>query len=133
MVDFRKWLFAFAVVAVLLVASAPTAHAQFLPNTFTCITNANIPPIVQTKNITKLINDLLLNYTNETPTPPGQPIPLSNVTIFLNTNITNHIVGPMSQNSKALILIDEPFPANGSANQNPTTAPTPANSPSQSY
>lgn len=131
MVDFRKWLFAFAVVAVLLVASAPTAHAQFLPNTFTCIANAGVPPIVRAEGITELVGDLLLNCTGGTPTPAGQAIPLSNVTIFLNTNITSRIVGPVSQGSEALILIDEPFPVGST--QNPTNAPVPANSPNQNY
>ena len=131
MVDFRKWLFAFAVVAVLLVAAAPMAHAQFLPNTFTCVANAGVPPIVRAEGITELVGDLLLNCTGGTPTPAGQLIPLSNITIFLNTNITSRIVGPVSSASEALILIDEPFPV-GSV-QVPANAPVPAGSPTQGY
>lgn len=131
MVDFRKWLFAFAVVAVLLIASAPSANAQFLPNTFTCVANAGVPPIVRAEGITELVGDLLLNCTGGTPTPAGQTIPLSNVTIFLNTNITSRIVGPVSNASEALILIDEPFPIGST--QVPANAPVPLNSPTQSY
>ncbi len=93
MVDFRKWLFAFAVVAVLLVASAPTAHAQFLPNTFTCIVNAGVFLIVWVEGIIELVGDLLFNCIGGTPTFLGQPIPLSNVIIFLNINIISCIVG----------------------------------------
>ncbi|MDQ2948685.1 MAG: hypothetical protein M3Y27_22560, partial [Acidobacteriota bacterium] len=75
--------------------------------------------------------DLLLNCTGGTPTPAGQTIPLSNLTIFLNTNITSRIVGPVSGGSEAEVLIDEPFPV-GTA-QVPASAPVPANSPTQGY
>ncbi|MGI8740969.1 MAG: hypothetical protein ACR2NN_00075 [Bryobacteraceae bacterium] len=122
MADFRKWIFAFSVVAFLLVASVP-AHAQFFnPNAFTCVANAGVPPIVRAEGITELVGDLVLNCTGGSPTPAGQAIPLTNVTVFLNTNITSRIVGP-GNGSEALLLIDEPYPAVGS--QVPLTAPNP--------
>jgi hypothetical protein len=134
MVDFRKWLFAFAVIAVLLVASAPSAHAQiFFPNTFTCIANAGVPPIVRAEGITELVGDLILNCTGGTPTPAGQAVPLSNLTIFLNTNVTSRIVGPVSNASEALVLIDEPFPVGTTQVPATTVVPVPANSPTQNY
>jgi hypothetical protein len=48
----------------------------------------------------------------------GNLIPQSNVTIFLNTNVTSRIVS--STASEALLTIDEPFPPTGT--QVPTTA-----------
>jgi len=44
-----------------------------------------------------------------TTTPPGQPLPLVNVTLSLNTNITNRLLGGGFMD--ALLLIDEPFPS----------------------
>lgn len=128
MVDFRKWLFAFAVVAVLLVSSAPAHAQQFISNTFTCLANAGVPPIVRAEGITELVGDVVLTCTGGTPTAVGLPIPLSNLTVFLNTNITSRLVGgSFSNGSEALVLIDEPFPSNPNpANAAPPSGFTPA-------
>jgi hypothetical protein len=90
MADFRKWLFAFAVVALMLGLQAP-ASAQGFGTTpaFTCVANAGVPPIVRSQGVTELVGDLVLNCTGGTPTPAGAPIPTSNVQIFLNTNVTS--------------------------------------------
>ena len=124
MADFRKWLFAFAVVVVLMAASAP-ANAQIFvnPNAFTCLANAGVPPIVRAEGITELVGDVVLTCSGGTATPAGQPIPLSNLTIFLNTNITSRLVGPAANGSEGLVLIDEPYPAPGA--QFPVVAPNP--------
>src|SRR5437588_422342 len=109
MVEFRKWLIAFAVVAAVLVASAP-AHAQVLPPTaFTCIANAGTPPIVRAEGITELVGDVVLQCSGGAPTPVGAAVPLQNVTVFLNTNITSRLVGGSFANgSEAEMPIDAP-------------------------
>jgi hypothetical protein len=120
MADFRKWLFAFAVVALILGLQVP-ASAQFTTgNTpaFTCVANAGVPPIVRAEGVTELVGDLTLNCTGGTPTPAGAPIPLSNVQIFLNTNVTSRLINSANL-SEALLLIDEPYPAGAAV---PTTA-----------
>ena len=116
MADFRKWLLAFAVVALLL-GMGTSASAQTQNAAFACTANAGVPPIVRAEGITELVGDLILNCTGGTFTPAGQNIPQSNIQIFLNTNITSRsYAGGLSE---AILTIDEPFP---SAGETPTPA-----------
>jgi hypothetical protein len=116
MADFRKWLLAFAVVALLL-GMGTSASAQTLNAAFACTANAGVPPIVRAEGITELVGDLILNCTGGTFTPAGQNIPQSNIQIFLNTNVTSRsYAGGLSE---AILTIDEPFP---SAGETPTPA-----------
>jgi hypothetical protein len=108
MVDFRKWLFALA-VGLLLGVGSSAANAQ--SNAFSCTASA-VPNIVRAEGITELMGDMILNCTGGTPTLNGQPIPLANVTITINTAVTSRIVDPTVNASEALLLIDEPFPSN---------------------
>jgi len=116
MADFRKWLLAFAVVALLL-GMGTSASAQVQNAAFACTANAGVPPIVRAEGITELVGDLILNCTGGTFTPAGQNIPQSNVTIFLNTNITSRTYA--NNLSEAILTIDEPFPSGA---QVPATA-----------
>ena len=108
MVDFRKWLLALAVVGLLLGIGSSAANAQtsyvHVPAT------TGVPNIIRAEGITELLGDLVLNCTGGTSTPAGQAIPLQNVQISINTNITSRIVGRPSV-SEALLMIDEPFPS----------------------
>jgi len=109
MADFRKWFLAFAVVALLL-GMGGTANAQIgVGNSFQCAANAGTPTIVRAEGLTELVGDLLLNCTGGTPTLAGVPIPPTNVTIFLNTNITSRLVS--GNVSEATLMIDDPHPA----------------------
>jgi len=110
MVDFRKWLLALAVVGLLLGLSSSAANAQGTTPTFTCQATSGVPNIIRSEGITELLGDLVLNCTGGKSTLGGQPIPLENVQISINTNITSRIVGSPNI-SEALLLIDEPFPA----------------------
>jgi hypothetical protein len=114
MADFRKWLLAFAVVALLL-GMGTSASAQVNNAAFACTANAGVPPIVRAEGIAELIGDLILNCTGGTFTPAGLPIPQSNVQIFLNTNVTSRTYA--GNLSEAILTIDEPFP---SAAETPT-------------
>src|SRR5439155_6362583 len=75
---------------------------------FTCTANAGAPVIVRVEGITELVGDLLLQCTGGNPTPFGQPVPVTNLRLTLNTNITSRLVG--SGFIDALLLIDEPYP-----------------------
>ena len=129
MADFRKWLLALAAVAVLLSLGSTSANAQ-PAGAFTCVSNAGAPNIVRGEGVAELVGDILLNCTGGQPTTGGKFIPLSNVQVSLNTNITSRIISNATQASEALILIDEPFPqlagnavpspANGGPNWNGT-------------
>ncbi len=131
MADFRKWLIAFAAMALLL-SLAGTASAQTgLQNpAFVCNANAGVPPIVRAEGITELVGDLILNCTGGKGTQAGAPVPLSNVTIFLNTNITSRIVGAGNL-SEATLMIDEPRPPAAGAIPNNSVVLPPVGSPPQ--
>jgi len=121
MADFRKWIFAFALVALLL--GAGTANAQ---QAFTCVANAGTPVIVRVEGITELVGDLLLQCTGGNPTPVGQQVPVTNLRLTLNTNITSRLLG--SGFIDSLLLIDEPYPNDSQTPQNTHPGPGDANS-----
>jgi hypothetical protein len=132
MADFRKWFLAFAVVALLL-GMGSTANAQIGLQTpaFNCTANAGNPTIVRAEGLTELVGDMLLNCNGGTPTLAGAAIPLSNVTVFLNTNITSRLLNS-SNLSEATLMIDEPHPAAAVAVPNNSVVLPPAGSPQQS-
>src|SRR5437868_3289062 len=103
MADFRKWLLAFAVVALLLGASAPANAQVFNPNAFVCAIAAGVPPTVRAEGISELVGDVVLQCSGGTPTPAGIAIPASNITIFLNTNITSRLMSSTTNASEAVL------------------------------
>jgi hypothetical protein len=120
MADFRKWFLAFAVVALLISFSTAASAQNNVPG-FSCNVTA-VPVTVRAEGISELVGDLVLNCTGGVPTLLNQPIPLSNVSVSLNTNITSRLYS--GNLSEGIIAIDEPYPGG----QPPTpanTAPTP--------
>lgn len=81
--------------------------AQTPPNAFTCSASTAVPPAVRAEGYTELVGDIILNCTGGVPTPAGQPIPTANISVMLNTGITNRLLGPNGA-TDALLLIDEP-------------------------
>jgi len=129
MVDFRKWLLASAATALLLGLGS-SAFAQGTP-AFVCQGTAGNPNVVRAEGVAELVGDLVLNCTGGAPTAFGTPIPLSNVLISLNTNVTSRLTSatPGSLITEALLAIDDPFPT-GNGGPVPTNATQPAGSPS---
>ena len=123
MVDFRKWLLAFAATA-LLFGLGTSAYAQG-SSAFVCQATAGNPHIVRAEGVTELVGDLVLNCTGGAPTAYDVPIPLSTVQISLNTNVTSRLTGGGVADgnvTEAILAIDEPFPsAVASPNGNGTT------------
>jgi uncharacterized protein (TIGR03437 family) len=78
------------------------------PPGFTCVANAGNPVIVRTEGITELVGDLLLQCTGGTPTAAGATVPQTNVTVFLNTQVTSRLLP--NGFIDALLLIDDPAP-----------------------
>jgi hypothetical protein len=125
MVDFRKWLMAFA-AAALLFGLGSTAHAQ--STAFICNATAGNPHIVRAEGVAELLGDLVLNCTGGSFTPAGTVIPPSNIQISLNanTNVTSRLTGGAgSPDTEAVLSIDEPFPSAPPQTPFPSTA-TPA-------
>jgi len=107
MADFRRYILAFAVVA-LLVGLVPTASAQPQNPAFQCVANAAVPPTLRSEGLTELVGDIVLNCNNGTPTPLGTVIPQANITIFLNTQVTSRLYNSSNQ-SEAILTVDEPI------------------------
>jgi hypothetical protein len=60
--------------------------------------------------LTEPLPDLVLSCTGGTPTPANAVVPATNITVFLNTNITSKATGETftTQWDEALLLVDEP-------------------------
>lgn len=111
MADFRKWLFALAVVALLAGLTVP-ASAQ---STTVCTVQSATDNLVRAEGYTELVGDVLLACTGGTPTAAGIPVPQINIQIFLSQNVTSKITGVTGSSStgssvflEALLIIDEP-------------------------
>lgn len=115
MADFRRFILAFAVVA-LLVGLVPMASAQVGVQ---CIANAAVPPTLRSEGLTELVGDIVLNCNGGTPTTAGQTIPQANITIFLNTQVTSRLLN--SPQSEAVLTVDEPTALQTSAAQTCTS------------
>jgi hypothetical protein len=110
MAEFRKCVFALAVMALLAGISVPAQAqppAQGPPQPFICQANAGVPPIVRSESFSDLVGDMVLACTGGIPTPKGQSVPQVNVTVFLSTNITSRLLA-QGLFTEALLIIDEP-------------------------
>ena len=111
MADFRKVLFALAVVALLAGLTVP-ASAQ---STTVCTIQSATDNLARAEGYTELVGDVLLACTGGTPTAVGVPVPQINIQIFLSQNVTSKITGVTGSSStgssvflEALLIIDEP-------------------------
>jgi len=108
MADFRRLLYAFAVVAFLASFAVP-AHAQFTCNNFNAV---NVP--ARAEGYTELVGDITFNCSanGQPSTTPGTPVPSVNITVSSNTNITSRILAVsatrLTSYNEALLIIDEP-------------------------
>ncbi len=116
MADFRKWLVAFAVVAILL-GFAPTALAVTESAPLTCAATS-APRDVRGEGVAELNGDVILTCTGGSPTAAGQPVPLASVHVQLQVPITSRTLGTApngesgkSLTSEATMTVDEPFPS----------------------
>src|SRR5258708_27014370 len=81
MVDFRKWLLAFA-AAALLFGLGSSANAQ--STAFICNATAGNPHIVRSEGVAELVGDLVLNCTGGQGTAASHAIPLPDLQIRLH-------------------------------------------------
>jgi hypothetical protein len=112
MADFRRWILALAVVALLAGFTVPAGAQPVV-----CNTSVSVTPIVRAEGLAELVGDLVLYCTGGSPTTPGHAVPQVNITVFLNTNITSKVLGTQlasfgngqtSGLDEALLIIDEP-------------------------
>jgi len=107
MADFRRWFYAFALVALLAGLTVP-ASAQLAP--FQCQAATGVPPTIRAEGLTELLGDLVLSCSGGVPTPAGQVVQPANITVTLNTNLTSRLLSGGIW-SEAIIIIDEPHSA----------------------
>ena len=76
----------------------------------TCSVNGGVPPTIRSEGLTEQIADVVLTCTGGTPTPAGAPVPQSDITVYLNANVSSRILSNVNGTAwlDALILIDEP-------------------------
>jgi len=104
MADFRKWILALAVLALVFTG---VAGAQVI-NTgtaFTCQGGTAVPPQLRTEGFTELVGDITLTCTGGTAQGVGTFVNQANVVVQLPGIITSRLIGA---GSEALLLIDEP-------------------------
>src|SRR5260221_4165316 len=92
---------------VLLAVLSSLAPLAFSAD-FACTAGVPVTPNVRADGLTELVGDIVIRCAGGSPTPSGQTIPASSLTIVLNTAVTSRLMGNSSVNSEALLLIDEP-------------------------
>jgi len=121
MVDLRKWFPALAITAM-AIASAGSANAQ-ATSPFQCVATAGNTPAIRQEGFTELVGDIVLTCTGGQPTRVGQLVPQVNILISgAGTNITSRLYA--TNQTEALLFIDEPGPVGGVATANPTRTQT---------
>jgi hypothetical protein len=119
MADFRRLLYAFAVVVFLASLTVP-AYAQFTCNNFNAV---NVP--ARAEGYTELVGDITFNCSanGQPSTTPGAVVPSVNISVSSNTNITSRILAVsatrLTTYNEALLIIDEP----NTTKWNPTGRP----------
>ena len=108
MADFRKWLFALAVVALLAGFTVP-ASAQ-VPSTPVCSSQVATNNLARAEGYTEQVGDLIVTCTGGNPTAAGIPVPQADITVTLSQNVTSRITASSSSGTflEALLIIDEP-------------------------
>ncbi len=96
------WLFPGAVKAQQSVFCTPGVTSPSFP-----FLPADAPPTVRAEGQTELV-DVVFTCFGGTPTPAAQPVPLSNLTVFLTTTLANRGTNGFSD---ALLIVDEPHTA----------------------
>lgn len=120
MADCDRWVLAF-VTLILVLGSAGPASAQ---NSLVCNAAALVVPTLRHEGLTELTGDIVLTCVGapgSTPTPPGSVIPQANLFVSLSAPLTSRVLGGASPPlTDALLLVDDPSPANQDPCLNPT-------------
>ena len=125
MADFRKWLYAFAGVALLTGLTVPASAQSTLMQ---CTGSAN-NPLIRAEEYTSLAGDVFINCNGGTPTTVGTSIPKATITLFTtNTAITSKLTQTTDDPAwnEAILIMDEAgttISPNGLENCGSATAP----------
>jgi hypothetical protein len=126
MADFRKWLYALAMVALIVGLTIP-ANAQ--GGAVNC-SASTVPTLIRAQAYADLVGDYTLTCTGGTSTPAGGVVPSVSIQVFLSTNITSKLTnGASSPFDEALLIVDNPNTATGPGGLSATTTPAGASIP----
>jgi hypothetical protein len=117
MADFRRWILALAAL-VLVFGSVAPASAQ--SNSLVCSSAAAVTPDLRHESLDDLVGDIVLTCvggTGAVPTASGAPIPQGNFQVNLSLPFTSRLLS--GNISEALLLVDDPSPANQLVCTNP--------------
>ena len=124
MADFRKWIYAFAMMALLAGLTVPASAQATVPS---CTAIAANNTIVRAEGFTEQVGDITISCQGGTPTTIGGTVPQVNIQVQLNTTITSRLLGTVKNTvtgstvfNEALLIIDEPNSPQGIYN-GPTT------------
>lgn len=100
--------------AAILAAFAGTPDAQVGQTTgsFTCSVNSDTVPILRAEGVTELDGDIVLTCSGGAAAPAGSPVSLYNFAATLNTPVTSPATVPNSGWTDAVLIVDDPAPAN---------------------
>jgi hypothetical protein len=104
MADFRKWILALSVLALVFTGVA-SAQVSGEGTAITCVAGTAVPPQLRTEGYTELVGDITLVCTGGTAPGLGNIIPQANVVVQLPGTVTSRLIGSASE---ALLMIDEP-------------------------
>jgi len=111
MAEFRKYVYALAVVALLAGLTVPvSAQTAMVCNATTVASN------LRAEGMTELTGDIIIDCFGGQPTLSGQPVPQVNITISTSVAETSQITkstpsavgGPPTNFSEAIIIVDQP-------------------------
>jgi hypothetical protein len=117
MVDFRRWILALAVLALFTgLASAQVGTGTGANAQFTCAASVTAVPQLRAEGMTETTGDIIITCIGGNPVPAGSQIPIVNISVFLNTQVTSRLVSGSPTGgpgvSEALLMIDEPGSTN---------------------
>jgi hypothetical protein len=107
MAEFRKYIYALALVALLAGLTAP-ASAQ---PAMVCSATSTVAPSLRVEGMTEITGDIIIDCTGGIPTPSGTVVKPVNINVSTNVALTSKITCAGCQNnnfSEALLLVDEP-------------------------
>jgi hypothetical protein len=105
MADFRKWILALSVLALVFTGVASAQVTGGTTTAIQCTASAAVPPQLRAEGYTELIGDITLTCTGGSAPGIGNFIPQANIVVNLPATITSRLIG---SGSEALLLIDEP-------------------------
>jgi hypothetical protein len=89
--------------------------------TFRLAASTGVPPMARSEGLTELIADLVLTGIEGAPTASGSPVPVYNITLITNTNLTSPSIGSIAD---VVLLMDDPVTLN--TNTDPVLGAGPA-------